>query len=285
MKASLSLLLLAACLWVTAPSAGAVEVDGAPAMLRYGPDDLRRGELRLPPGAGPFPVAVVIHGGCWLAKVDSLKGMSPLAEALTRRGIATWNIEYRRLGDAGGGWPGTFEDVAAAVDHLKLLAASKPLDLKRLALVGHSSGAQLALWAASRPQLPPPLGGAGALRPAAVVAIDGPGDLAPFIGVDSQVCGEPVIVPLLGGTPAEQPERYRVASPRERLPLGLPQLFVTAGLSKLMQGYIEAARASGDPVEVLAPAGADHFDVITPAKPNGQQVLDFISGRAFAAPR
>ncbi len=253
--------------------------------LRYGADDLRAGELRLPAGPGPFPVAVVIHGGCWLAKVDTLKGTAPLSEALTRRGIATWNIEYRRLDDAGGGWPGTFEDVAAGVQHLRVLARTQPLDLGRVVLVGHSAGAHLALWAASRPKLAGPLGGDDALRPAAVVAIDGPGELTPFIGVDRQVCGQPVIVPLMGGTPAERPEAYRVATPRERLPLGMPQLFVMAELGAFMKDYIAASKEAGDPVEVLVPAGADHFDIITPAKPNGVKVLDFITEKAFAAKR
>lgn len=256
----------------------------APTVLRYGADDLRKGELRLPPGSGPFPVAVVIHGGCWMAKMDSLKGTAPLADALAQRGIATWNIEYRRLGNPGGGWPGTFEDVAAGVDHLRELARSQPLDLTRVVVVGHSSGAHLALWAASRPKLLAPLGGAGAFRPAAVVAIDGPGELAPFIGIDEQICGQPVVVPLLGGSPQEKPDVYRTATPRAQLPLGLSQFFVTAELGELMQAYIADARTRGDRVEVLAPAGANHFDIITPSQPNGVKVLDFIATRAFAPP-
>lgn len=270
--------LAAACL----PAAHA---DAPPpvTVVRYGPDELRQGELRLPAGTGPFPVAVVIHGGCWLAKLDSLKGTAPLAQALADRGIATWNIEYRRLGNAGGGWPGSFEDVAAGVDHLRELARSQPLDLGRVIVVGHSAGAHMALWAASRPKLAPPYGGAGALRPAGVVAIDGPGELTPFIGIDQQICGEPVVVPLLGGTPQERPEVYRIATPRAHLPLGLAQLFVVAELGGLMQAYIADARAAGDRVEVLTPAGADHFDIIAPGKPNGAKVADFIATRALAA--
>jgi acetyl esterase/lipase len=250
---------------------------------RYGPDDLRSGELRLPAGKGPFPVAIVVHGGCWLAKMDSVKGITPLAEALRARGIATWSIEYRRLGDPGAGWPGTFEDVAAGMDHLAKLAERHPLDLKRVALVGHSAGAHLALWAASRPKLGAPFA-AGAVRPTTVVAIDGPGALAPFVGIDEQVCGEPVIVPLMGGAPAAKPAEYRAASPAAHLPLGVRQLIVIGDFKPFMSPYVEAAKASGDPVETLSPEGANHFDIVTPGSANGKAVADFIAARAFAKP-
>lgn len=282
------------CLWslfaalaVLLPTMRLAQAEPAPAVVevRYGADALRRGELRLPPGPGPFPVAVVIHGGCWLAKMDSLKGTSALADALTQRGLATWNVEYRRLGNSGGGWPGTFEDVAAAVDHLRMLAANHPLDLSRVIVVGHSAGAHLALWAASRPRLPPPWGGPSALRPVGVVAIDGPGELAPLIGMDEQICGQPVVVPLLGGTPQERPDEYRVATPRQQLPLGMAQFFVVAELGDLMQAYIADARAAGDRVEVLSAPGAGHFDVITPSGPHGATVVDFIATRALAPSR
>ncbi|MFY8075704.1 MAG: alpha/beta fold hydrolase, partial [Sphingorhabdus lacus] len=117
--------------------------------LRYGSDDLRSGQLRIPEGKGPFPVAVVVHGGCWTKGFDTLAGMAAVSEALAKRGIATWNIEYRQLGDAGAGWPGTFEDVGAGIDHLVDLAKTHPLNLKQVTIVGHSAGAHLALWGAS----------------------------------------------------------------------------------------------------------------------------------------
>lgn len=253
-----------------------------PTMIeRYGPDDLRSGELRLPTGKGPFPVAVVIHGGCWLAAFDSRAGTTPLAEALRRRGIAVWNIEYRRTDNPGGGWPGTFQDVAAGVDHLTALAKRYPLDLKRVAIVGHSAGAHLALWAASRRKLPAPYG-PGIIRPLSVVAIDGPGALEPFVGVDADVCGKPVIVPLMGGTPAEKPDAYRIGSPINNLPFGTRQLIVEAGLRSIIKPYTVAAQAKGDPVEVLVPPNANHFDIITPGSPNGKAVADWIAANAFA---
>lgn len=246
---------------------------------RYGPDDLRSGELRLPAGRGPFPVAVIIHGGCWRNDYDTLAGLSGLATALTGRGIATWTIEYRRLGDAGAGWPGTFQDVAAGVDHLTVLAKRQPLDLSRVTIVGHSSGAHLALWAASRRRLGPAW--RPRIKPASVVAIDGPAALAPFVGIDEQQCGAPVITRLMGGSPAARATEYRLASPAEHLPLGMRQLLVQGAFTPLVAPYVAAARQAGDPVEVLQ-AGEQHFDVVTPGTPNGDRVIDLIATRAFA---
>ncbi|WP_448665050.1 alpha/beta hydrolase family protein [Sphingomonas sp. CJ20] len=255
-----------------------------PALVeRYGPDPIQHGELRLPAGKGPFPVAVVLHGGCWSAAMEDASGTAPLADALTARGIATWNLEYRRLGNPGGGYPGTFADIAAGVDYLRTLARTQKLDLTRVAVVGHSSGAHLALWAASRARLGGEIAGAAPLPIAAVVAIDGPGALAPLVGPDAEVCrGQPVIAPFMGGTPAALPDAYRFASPQDHLPLGVPQYFVLGALTEWMAPYVAAARESGDPVAVLASGGADHFNIITPTTPQGRDVIDFIVRHAFS---
>ena len=252
------------------------------ATVAYGADPAQAADLRLPKGPGPYPVAIVIHGGCWRAEVDTRAGIAAFAEALGRRGFATWNIEYRRLGN-GGGYPATFQDVAAAVDKLAEIAPKHRLDMSRVTIVGHSAGGHLALWAASRSRLPAPWSGS-AVKPASVVAVDGPGALAPFIGVDEQVCGGPVIVSLLGGAPADKPDAYKIATPADHLPLGLKQLFVEAELGDFMKPYVAAARARGDPVDVLEPKDANHFDIVTPGLPNGDAVADFIAQKAFATP-
>lgn len=253
------------------------------ATIAYGVAPQQVGDLRKPAGTGPFPVAVVIHGGCWRADFDNRLSTSAFAEALGKRGFATWNIEYRRLGDAGGGWPGTFEDIGAAVDKLSGIAAEHRLDLSRVVIVGHSAGAHLALWAASRSRLPAPWSTV-AVKPASVVAIDGPGALAPLVGADAQFCGLPVIVPFMGGSPADKPGPYDIASPANHLPLGVRQLAVEAELGGLMQPYNSAVRASGDSIEVLRPEKANHFDIMTPGSPNGEAVLDFIAAKALPKP-
>ncbi len=125
---------------------------------RYGPHRSQRADLYLPRRARPHPVMVLIHGGSWQVRYGKIV-MRGLAGDLMRRGWAVWNIEYRRVGD-GGGWPATFEDVAAAIDHLATLDA--PVDLERVSILGHSAGGHLALWAAGRAKLPP--GSAGYAR-------------------------------------------------------------------------------------------------------------------------
>ncbi len=120
--------------------------------IAYGSDSLHFGELRLPRGSGPHPLVVVIHGGCWRSQYD-LRHISSASAALTRAGFATWTLEYRRIGNPGGGWPGTFRDVTQGVDYVRTLAQSFPLDTGRVVLLGHSAGGHLALWLAARPNL------------------------------------------------------------------------------------------------------------------------------------
>ncbi len=249
------------------------------AVLRYGADDLRSGQLRIPEGKGPFPVAVIVHGGCWTASYDTMAGTAAVSEALTKRGIATWNIEYRRLGDPGAGWPGSFEDVGAGIDFLTVIAKTYPLDLGRVTIVGHSAGAHLALWGASRGKLGTAY--APKVRPMSAVQIDGVASLAPFVGIDEQVCGKPVIAQLMGGGPDARAAEYALASPANQLPLGIRQLLVQGAFTPFMAPYAEQARAAGDRVEVLN-GTEDHFDVVTPGTVVGDKVIDFIATRAFA---
>lgn len=259
------------------------ESAAAPAVtatVRYGADDMHSGTLRIPAGKGRFPVVMLVHGGCWTKGFDTRAGIEALGAALARRGFAVWNVEYRMLGDPGAGWPGTFQDVAAAEDYLTVLAKRYPLDLKRVSIVGHSAGAHLALWAASRAKL----GGAWTpkVQPVSVVAIDGPGALAPFVGIDQQICGGPVITRLMGGTPAARAAEFALASPADQLPLGVHTLLVEAELAMAVKLYAAAARNAGERVDELEPAGANHFDIITPSTKNGAAVVDFIATKAFA---
>ncbi|MEO5509358.1 MAG: alpha/beta fold hydrolase [Longimicrobiales bacterium] len=236
--------------------------------ISYGTGPLQFGELRLPKGRGPFPVAVVIHGGCWL-KQYNLRHAAREAATLTASGIATWTIEYRGADDEGGGWPGTFEDVAHATDHVTRLANHYRLDLKRVVLVGHSAGGQLALWLASRTQhsAAAPNPSLTPLSVRGVVSLAGITDLRTF-GARSGGCSGAVAT-LLGGNAAEQSARYDAVSPVALLPLGIPVRLVhgdadTSVPFEQSEDYVARAQAAGDDASARILAGAGHFDLIAP---------------------
>ena len=237
--------------------------------IKYGDATQQFGELRVPQGDGPFPVIVLVHGGCWQAAFDYVY-VTRLAAWLTDRGIATWTIEYRRLGEDGGGWPGTFQDVAAATDALRDVAAKTRLDLQRVYSAGHSAGGQLALWLATRSKLPQtselfrrdPLPIRGVLGLAAIT------DLAQYRIGPPNSCHSSV-EPLLGGTPDEVGIRYAETSPAERLPLGVRQVFVQGEKDPIVSAasvrkYAAAAKEAGDNAEVLSIATAGHFESSVP---------------------
>ncbi|MEO8993287.1 MAG: alpha/beta fold hydrolase, partial [Rhodanobacter sp.] len=266
-----------------APGAGA---DAPPKLLRwselsamplpppakritYGSASQQFGELRLPEGPGPFPVVVLVHGGCWMAAYDYVY-MTRMAAWLAQRGVATWTIEFRRVGDDGGGWPGTFLDVANATDALRHIAKTEPLDLKRVYAAGHSAGGQLALWLATRPRLakdselyrPDPLPMHGVLGLAAVT------DLYAYRQGPPDSC-HGAVDQVMGGSPKEYPRRYAETSPRQWLPLGVPQVFIQGDHDPIVapapvRSYVEAAKAAGDRAELLTLPNAGHFEASTP---------------------
>jgi acetyl esterase/lipase len=263
---------------------GPTEVpDGATReRLRYGGHDVAFGDLWIPApatagadGDRPVPVVVLVHGGFW-RDAFGLDLMDGLAASLVDAGYAAWNIEYRRLG-SGGGYPETFLDVAAAVDHLADVARDRGLDLDRVAVVGHSAGGHLATWIAGRHALASGAPGADpVVRPIVAFPQAGVLDLEDCAGAG---LGGGACVELLGGAPAEVPDRYDVASPLSQLPLDVPIIPVHGTADDIVppsqsEGYVEAAMGAGDPAALVLVDGADHFDVIDPAHPAWREVLD-----------
>jgi len=231
----------------------------------YGSDPSQFGELRLPSGKGPYPVVVVIHGGCWYSEYD-LTHVANFTASLSRLGVATWSLEYRRTGNPGGGWPGTFADVAQGADHLRVLARSYPLDLKRVIVIGHSAGGQLALWLAARHRLPKdsPLYASHPLRLRGIVSLAAITDMRRY----RPNCGD-AVNKVLGGPPEEVPDRYQQTSPIELLPLKVEQRLIQGTLDKIVppdfaRAYEAAARKKGDRVRLTLVPSAGHFDLIAP---------------------
>lgn len=235
----------------------ALSVPDAVPSLSYGTEPQQHGELRLPPGVpGPFPVLVLIPGDCWTSADESAGYLRPLAASLSTLGVATWTIEYRRPGGAGD-WTDTLRDVALATDHLRALAQTYPLNLKRVVAAGHAGGAELALWLAQRGRIAEddplyvrrPLSIHGMIGLAAVTET----------AQDRDVCAR-------GGeaTPAATP------APLIEPPLGVPQWFVHGAQDALVppatvMRYVEAARRKGDRVTLGITTNAGHYEPVVPA--------------------
>lgn len=231
----------------------------------YGKEDDQYGELWLPEnGDGPFPVAVLLHGGYWRSPYRA-DLMHALAHDLATAGLAVWNLEYRRVGDQGGGLPGTFADVAAGLEAVADLAATHPLDLERVGVVGHSAGGHLAAWLPARSRTP-----WGARERVRIKVVVGLAPVADLHLAHTWKLSDDAAAALVGATEEQEPELYRLASPAALLPLGVRQILVhgTAdddvphAMSVL---YQRAARAAGDDCELISLLGVDHFAVIDPA--------------------
>ena len=228
-------------------------------------------ELALPEGgrwAGPHPVAALIHGGFWRERYG-LDLMDALAADLVARGWATWNVEYRRLGESGGGVPETTDDVAAAIDALADVDA--PLDLGRVVAIGHSAGGHLALWAAGRDDARVPLAAAVGQAPVC--------DLQKAFRMR---LSDGVVEEFVGGSPDAVPERYAAADPLARLPAHVPQLLVHGEAddivpAALSRGYVEAAREAGDPATLVLRATDGHFEHIEPGSVAWEAVVQWLA--------
>jgi acetyl esterase/lipase len=241
--------------------------------ISYGPGPYQFAELRLPQTRGPFPVAIVIHGGFWRAKYE-LDYIRPFCEAVTNAGLATWNLEYRRIGNDGGGWPGTLEDVTAGAAQLELIGPRFNLDRSRVIAIGHSAGGHLALWlAAQRATL------------AGVISLAGVLDLrrAWELRLSNSVVGE-----FLGGSPDKVPDRYDQASPSDLLPIGIPQRLFHGTEDadvplEISERYVRAAQSRGDDAKLIVLPGSGHYELVDPMTKEFQLVLE--TAKELSQPR
>jgi acetyl esterase/lipase len=253
--------------------------------VQYGNASSQIADLWLPSGNDLHPVVVLIHGGCWRADLPGLELMAYAAEDLRQHGFAVWNVEYRRLGEPGGGYPGTFEDIANAIDWLRKLANVKRLDLKNVIAVGHSSGGHLALWAAARPRLPraSPLYRDKPLPIKAVVSLGGIGDLAMYRAAGPAACGGPRVIDLLDSSASRGPwDVFTDTSPAEMLPIGVPQAIVSGALDPIVpaqfgRAYAAKAAAAGDPVQEITISDASHFELIDPMSSSFEEIRSIIA--------
>jgi acetyl esterase/lipase len=241
------------------------------AHIAYGPLPQQFAELWLPDGAGPHPLVVMIHGGCWTKGIANLEIMNYAAEDLRKGGIAVWNIEYRGVDEPGGGYPGTFQDVAAGLDAVRGQAAAYHLRLEKVVAVGHSAGGQLVLWAAARGKLPAwsVLRAANPLKLSAIVDLAG----IPNLATDTNTaCGGAVISKLVGQPTAQRPDVYADTSPAVLVPLGVPQYVIHGASDDTVRAsvgaaYAKTAKAAGDRVHVSTPPG-NHVEEIAPGAPS-----------------
>jgi acetyl esterase/lipase len=228
--------------------------------LPYGPHPDHVIDVRLPK-AIPGPLVVMIHGGFWRSAYDRTH-TGPLTSALAEAGYVVAIPEYRRTGQEGGGWPGTFDDVAAALDAIPDLLA--PYATEPPVVLGHSAGGHLALWAATRPEA----------RMRAVVSLAGCADLTlcSSLGLDNGATDL-----LLGGSPDAVPDRYAYADPA-RLPTPAAPVTLLHGTAddrvpiEVSRSY--AAR-TGAPLSELP--DTDHFALIDPLSPAWSIVLRAVS--------
>ncbi len=220
--------------------------------VAYGSDANQFVDLRLPKGKAPNALAIVIHGGYWRAKYN-LGYAGHLCAALTAKGIATANVEYRRVGNTGGGWPGTFADVRSAYQFLMQNAHQYGFDARRVVAIGHSAGGQLGLCLAAREAVK------------AVVSLAGVVDLQQAYALH---LSNDAVVEFLGGTPAEVADHYREADPvklaigaRQYLVHGVKDDVVPPAISR---EYAAAKKKMKEDARLVEIAGAGHFDVVDP---------------------
>ncbi|WP_332878792.1 alpha/beta hydrolase family protein [Massilia sp. S19_KUP03_FR1] len=267
----------------------ALEGPAPGATYAYGPAPSQYAELFVPSGPGPFPVAVLVHGGCWTKQYGGITQLRNMAGALRARGIAVWNVEYRRVDEAGGGYPGTYQDINAALDLLAARAPASKLDLQRIVAVGHSAGGQLVQWIAGRNRIAAssPLYQAQPLPIRSVVSLGGLADLRSEQALIKSSC-ERDLVDLTGVPSATRPDVFSDTNAAELMPNGSHTLLVTGELDtvsppRVAHDYAARARKAGDRAEVVILPGASHYDEVAATSAAWPTVLEVIESALQSA--
>lgn len=276
----LSALILLTALWIATEEVTAqlvswrdlisAEVLPPDELIHFGEDSLQFGELWVPDSVNRKTAVVLIHGGCWLSDYPGVELMHPMANKLREEGFIVWNLEYRRLGHEGGGYPGTFLDVAEGADLLPSLLEERGLQVGRILVSGHSAGGHLATWLASRSTIPQEsvLRREHPLQPDGLISLAGINDLEQYARYGSSSCGEKSVERLVDLVERGS-DAYRDTSPAELLPLGIPYIEITAAFDAPVppffgRAFTEKARAAGDNVSLILQPEAGHFEMIAP---------------------
>ena len=250
-------------------------------VLQYGRDSNQFAELQFPSGEGPFPLLFVIHGGFWSAAYD-LQHISPLCTELTSCGIVTCSLEYRRVGQEGGGWPGTFLDIANGTEYFRqLLIQDRRVDMGRAAVMGYSAGGHLALWLGGSHRLPKSSALHVDQKPwlTAVISLAGVADLRNAWDLR---LGSGAVDSLIGGSPNQYPQRYSEGSPIELMPMGLRQVLIHGREDEIVpiiqsECFVQRAATVGDKASLVPLERVGHFELIDPKS----KAWDAVAGSAL----
>lgn len=245
------------------------------ARLPYGSEQLQFGDLRFARGERRDVIIMNIHGGFWRNRYDLIHA-GHFCAALSASGFTTWNIEYRRVGDDGGGWPGTLEDVRRAWAYLPKLAADHDLRAEKLIVTGHSAGGQLALCLAACER-----------SVQSVISLAGVVDLQ---GAWELHLGSDAVAEFLNGTPHEIPQIYSAADPMQ-IPLDGRKQWILHGREdrdvppEFSRRYWGRKQGRGEDVHLLEIRNADHFDLIDPRSAAWLAVEDIVAQAAGDQPQ
>ncbi|MGN7762770.1 alpha/beta hydrolase family protein [Paenibacillus sp. 22594] len=248
----------------------------------YGSHPSQFGVLHLPDSEGKLPVIITVHGGFWRSQFG-LEETEEIVKDLVQRGFAVWNIEYRRIGEEGGGWKGTFSDAISAVNYISTLSEQFPLDLSRVMLLGHSAGGQLVLWLAS---LAHENGSEENFEPLlvsirGVISLAGVSNLRKMWEIHTQKDILSPVESLLAGSPNEVPERYHLVSPMERQSSQIEQFLIHGEMDlhvpvEFSIEYAQKTVEQGGKAHLIVIPGIEHFQIINPTSSAWNTVIHYL---------